>query len=134
MKQFEPPFDNRRTIYGVIDRQKLAGELRVFDVASPDQSAAKRTRTNVPQQSLFLMNSPFVVQQADALAARAESSLEDNASNAKFVDRLFQLALSRNPTVAERVALFRYIQSADSDGRKRASHLMLMLNEFEIVD
>ena len=134
VKQFEPPFDNRRTIYGVIDRQKLAGELRVFDVASPDQSAAKRSRTSVPQQSLFLMNSQFVAEQADALTARAEASLKGNLVDAKFVDRLFQLTLSRNPTTAERVALFGYIQSADSDGRKRASHLMLMLNEFEFVD
>ena len=134
VKQFEPPFDNRRTIYGIIDRQKLAGELRVFDMASPDQSAAKRTRTNVPQQGLFLMNSQLVTEQADVLAARAEASLTGNTGDAKFVDRLFQLTLSRNPTTDERVALFGYIKRADSDGRKRASHLMLMLNEFEIVD
>ena len=134
VKQFEPPYDNRRTIYGVIDRQELAGELRVFDVASPDQSAAKRTRTHVPQQSLFLMNSQFVIQQADALAARAEASRKGGVSHARFVDRLFQLTLSRNPTRAERVAVFDYIKSADSNGRKRASHLMLMLNEFEMVD
>ena len=80
------------------------------------------------------MNSQFVAEQADALAARADASLKGNLGHAKFVDRLFQLVLSRNPTTEERVALFGYIKSADSDGRKRASHLMLMLNEFVIVD
>lgn len=132
VKQFEPPFDNRRTLYGHIDRQKLADELRMFDVASPDQSAAKRIRTNVPQQSLFLMNSPFVALQADALADRVTG--DQRLTDREFVQRLFQLTLSRNPTTEERDALVHYIASADSDGRKRASHLMLMTNEFEIVD
>jgi len=135
VKQFEPPFDTRRTIYGLVDRQELADELRMFDFASPDQSAPKRVRTNVPQQSLFLMNSPLVAEQAVALAARAEAKLEGRKNNhAQFVDQLFRLTLSRNPTTAERRALVEYIRSADQDGRRRAGHLMLMTNEFETVD
>lgn len=135
VKQFEPPFDNRRTVYGIVDRQKLADELRMFDFASPDQSTPRRARTNVPQQSLFLMNSPFVAQQADALAARAEAQMgQEKANDAAFVDQLFRLTLSRDPSVAERSALLRYVRSADRDGRQRAGHLMLMMNEFEMVD
>ena len=41
-----------------------------FDVASPDQHAPSRFNTTVPQQALFLMNSPFVTEQAKAVAAR----------------------------------------------------------------
>ena len=135
VKQFEPPFDNRRTIYGIVDRQALADELRMFDFASPDQSTPRRTRTNVPQQNLFLMNSPLVAEQADALAARAEAEMGELKTNdAAYVDQLFRLTLSRDPTAAERKALFGYIKSADQDGRQRASHLMLMMNEFETVD
>ena len=135
VKQFEAPFDTRRTVYGIVDRQELADELRTFDFASPDQSTPKRTRTNVPQQSLFLMNSPFVAEQSDALAARAEAKLEGRKNNhAQFVDQLFRLTLSRNPSTPERRALVKYIKSADRDGRRRAGHLMLMTSEFEIVD
>ena len=135
VKQFEPPFDTRRTIYGIVDRQKLADELRMFDFASPDQSTPKRTRTNVPQQSLFLMNSPFVAEQAEGLAARAEAQMGERKTNdAAFVDQLFRLTLSRNPSTEERRTLFDYIKSADQDGRRRAGHLMLMMNEFEVVD
>ena len=135
VKQFEPPFDTRRTIYGIVDRQGLADELRMFDFASPDQSTPKRTRTNVPQQSLFLMNSPLVAEQSDALTARAEALMGRRKTNdAAFVDQLFRLVLSRDPLVAERRALFEYIKSADQDGRRRAGHLMLMMNEFEMVD
>ena len=135
VKQFEPPFDTRRTIYGIVDRQRLADELRMFDFASPDQSTPKRTRTNVPQQSLFLMNSPLVAEQAEALAARAEAQMGERKTNdAAFVDQLFRLTLSRNPSTEERRTLFDYIKSADQDGRRRAGHLMLMMNEFEVVD
>ena len=46
--------------------------FRAFDFASPDQSAERRPRTTVPQQALFSMNAPFVIEQAKALAARPE--------------------------------------------------------------
>jgi len=81
------------------------------------------------------MNSPFVAEQSDALAARAEAKLEGRKNNhAQFVDQLFRLTLSRNPSTPERRALVKYIKSADRDGRRRAGHLMLMTSEFEIVD
>ena len=65
-------YSRRRAVYGFIDRQDLPGMFRVFDIASPDQSSARRSRTTIPQQALFLMNSPFVVDQSRALAARPD--------------------------------------------------------------
>ncbi len=38
--------------------------FQVFDFASPDVSTEQRPRTTVPQQALFAMNSPFVLEQA----------------------------------------------------------------------
>jgi hypothetical protein len=66
------PYSMRRTVYGFIDRQNLQSLFRAFDFASPDTSSAQRYNTTVPQQSLFMMNSPFVVEQAKALAQRQE--------------------------------------------------------------
>ncbi|HUE69400.1 MAG TPA: DUF1553 domain-containing protein, partial [Pirellulaceae bacterium] len=63
------PFSRRRAVYGFIDRQDLPNFYRVFDIASPDQSSPRRPQTTVPQQALFLLNSPFVVERAQALAA-----------------------------------------------------------------
>nr|NIP92219.1 DUF1553 domain-containing protein [Akkermansiaceae bacterium] len=62
----------RRSIYGRIDRQYLPSNLRVFDFANPELHTPRRYRTNVPQQALFLMNAPFTVARARALAARVE--------------------------------------------------------------
>src|SRR5258708_35420364 len=69
---FKSPLSRRRTLYGFIDRQNLPGTLRTFDFASPDAHAPQRFSTTVPQQALFLLNSPFVQEQAKALAARAQ--------------------------------------------------------------
>ena len=66
------PFSNRRTIYGRIDRQNLPGVFRAFDLASPDAHSPQRFVTTVPQQSLFMFNSPFVVEQAKQFVARPE--------------------------------------------------------------
>ncbi len=60
----------RRTIYGLVDRQHLPGFHRAFDFANPDQSAERRPQTTVPQQALFAMNSPFMLEQARSLANR----------------------------------------------------------------
>ena len=66
------PFSARRTLYGFIDRQNLPGMFRTFDFPSPDTSSAQRFATTVPQQALFMMNSPFAQEQARQLVRRAE--------------------------------------------------------------
>ena len=63
------PFSTRRTVYGFIDRQNLDGLYRTFDFAVPDASSPRRFVTMIPQQALFLMNSPFLHEQARRLAA-----------------------------------------------------------------
>ena len=56
-------------VYGFIDRQNLDGLYRTFDFAVPDATSPRRFVTTVPQQALFLMNSPFLHEQARRLAA-----------------------------------------------------------------
>jgi mono/diheme cytochrome c family protein len=66
------PYPTRRTIYGYIDRSALPEVFTSFDFANPDITTGKRYETIVPQQSLFLMNSPLVVEQAVNLVQRAD--------------------------------------------------------------
>jgi hypothetical protein len=93
----KPPFSGRRTIYGSIDRQNLPGVFRSFDFASPDTHSPQRFQTTVPQQALFLMNSPFSAEQARALAKRVEPVTSPEAK----VQALYRLAFARNPTKDE---------------------------------
>ncbi|MEA2708600.1 MAG: hypothetical protein QOF78_1201 [Phycisphaerales bacterium] len=93
------PFVPRRTVYAYIDRQNLPGMFRTFDLASPDATSGQRFATSVPQQALFIMNSPFVIEQSKKLAARPEVKEQPDA--AKRVNTLFRVALGRTPSKAE---------------------------------
>ena len=88
------PSVSRRTVYAFIERQNLPGIFRTFDFASPDTSSAQRFATTVPQQALFLMNSPFVVEQAKKLGERLESK---NATEDAKIQRLYRIAFQRSP-------------------------------------
>ena len=93
------PYTKRRTVYGYIERQNLPGLFRTFDFASPDISTPQRFATTVPQQALYMMNSPFVVDQARALAKREEIA---NAKNdAERIRALYRLMYGRIPTPDE---------------------------------
>ena len=62
----------KRTIYGYVDRLDLDAAFPTFDFANPDAHAPTRPQTTVPQQALFFMNSPFLLDQAKALAHRPD--------------------------------------------------------------
>jgi mono/diheme cytochrome c family protein len=61
---------DRRTLYGEVSRFQLNEYLQTFDFPNPNLSAERRFSTNVPLQSLYFMNSPFVEAQMDALVRR----------------------------------------------------------------
>ena len=96
------PYSTRRSIYGYTDRQNPADVLVNFDVANPDMTNGKRHQTTVPQQALFFMNSPLVVESAKNLVSRADfSTLASDEARIKF---LYQSLYQRSPS-AEEVAL-----------------------------
>ncbi|MCO6459527.1 MAG: DUF1549 domain-containing protein [Pirellulaceae bacterium] len=133
---FAPPFSRRRSVYGFIDRQDLPNLLRVFDFASPDQSTAQRPQTTVPQQALFLMNSPEVLQRAKALLARPDvAGLTDDDQR---IQRLYQVLYGR-PASDEEVSVGREFVRAAGDAPELSSwqqyaQLLLLSNEFVFVD
>ncbi len=66
------PAQPKRTVYGYIERGRLPGELNTFDFANPEAHSPQRYLTSVPQQALYLMNSPFIAEQAKHLISRSE--------------------------------------------------------------
>ena len=53
---------DRRTVYAMIDRNAMPDMFGTFDFANPDMTTGERMLTTVPQQALFMMNSPFVIE------------------------------------------------------------------------
>lgn len=98
VEMFRSPYTKRRALYGRIDRQFVPGDLRVFDFANPDLHIPKRNETTVPQQALFFLNHPFVLDRSRALAATALRAANDPVER---VRTLFHRTLQREPTRTE---------------------------------
>jgi hypothetical protein len=105
------PFPARRTVYSFIERQNLPGIFRTFDFASPDATSPQRFYTTVPQQALFLMNSPFAVQQAQALLNRNE--IKSARTDEERIERLYRVAFQRKPDRDE-LSMARRFLAADT--------------------
>jgi hypothetical protein len=56
--------NGRRSIYIEVRRNFLSPMMRTFDTPVPFSTVGRRTVSNVPAQSLILLNDPFVVQAA----------------------------------------------------------------------
>jgi mono/diheme cytochrome c family protein len=132
----QAPFAPRRSVYGFIDRQNLPGLFRTFDLASPDSSTARRHSTTVPQQALFLMNGPFAIAQAKALAARAD--VVGQKSDEARVDRLYRLAYGRAADADEVALGLAFVRGTPASGGLTAweqlAQVVLLANEFAFVD
>ena len=127
----KPPYAKRRAVYGYIDRQDLPNLFRAFDFASPDQSSAKRSKTTVPQQMLFLMNSPFVIERAQKIADQVLATEDPNK-----IGLLYQLIFARNPTAAEREVARAYVKRETNNKVRwrNLAQILIQTNEFSFVD
>ncbi|MEQ1830275.1 MAG: PSD1 and planctomycete cytochrome C domain-containing protein [Pirellula sp.] len=135
----------RRGLYAYVDREDIPGLLASFDLPSPDASQATRARTTVPQQALFLINSKFVIGQAEILATKS-ASMDSTVARIKS---LYRGILARDPSDDELALAIDFIQadrSVDStfgsksdsppktDPWVELSQVLLLSNEFTFVD
>jgi hypothetical protein len=132
--------NSRRTVYGRISRHALNGLLRLFDFPDANITSEKRTETTVPQQQLFVLNSPFIVEQARALAARAQAATKDDAERVRLV---YEWAFARPASDADVQLAVRYLSAKDPTEEtaksrltrwERFSQVLLASNEFMYVD
>jgi hypothetical protein len=130
------PTTPRRTLYGFIDRQNLPSVFRTFDFASPDAHCPHRFENTVPQQALYLMNSPFIVGQSRKLVRRA--GFVEAKNDRGRVLFLYQTILQRAPTGDELQDARKYIAAVPERERGNAwaelVQVLLISNEFRFVD
>ena len=127
----------RRTIYGLIDRQNLPGLFRTFDFANPDVSNQARFHTTVPQQALFMMNSPFVIEQARNLVKRVDSKETDQP--VEKIEALYRLAYQRKADKEEVRLAQQFIAAQPQTDAKlspleKFAQVLLLSNEVMFVD
>ena len=101
----------RRSLYIRIIRNRLDPFLSVFDTPVPSSTKGRRDETNVPAQSLTMMNDPFVLSLAERLAKRVRDDDKLETDRAQIA-RMFQLALNREATPEELASAGAYLGNA----------------------
>jgi hypothetical protein len=87
----------RRTVYARVSRGRLSNLLKVYDFPDPVQTSGGRDLTTTSLQQLFIMNSPFMRAEAEALAAAVSNEPDDKAK----MRVLYRKVLSRDPSAKE---------------------------------
>lgn len=111
--------DGRRSVYIAVRRNFLSPFMLTFDSPVPFSTMGRRNVSNVPAQSLILMNDPFVVSQAKLWATKIVSDLPSSANEESAVDQadvakrrvqeMYKVAFSRLPTDQEIELLLQYV-------------------------
>jgi len=99
----------RRSVYLTIRRNSLSPFLQVFDAPKPFTTVGRRDVTNVPAQSLALLNDPFVIECASKWAGRLIAGNADADPEAR-IRRMFVEAFARPPAASEMEASLRYLR------------------------
>jgi hypothetical protein len=98
-----------RSVYLPVVRDEIARSMEVFDAADPNSIIGTRESSNTANQSLYMMNNPFVIAQSDALAAKITSR---HTRTSDQISAAFQAIYLREPMSGERRAVSSFIRSA----------------------
>jgi mono/diheme cytochrome c family protein len=129
------PTNLHRTLYARISRLKLNDLLMQFDYPDPNVHAERRSVTNTPVQKLFVLNSPFMLAQAKALANRLTADAPD--SDEARIEHAYQLLFARSPNPTELKLGIEFLQEPEDAQMSRwqqYAQILLASNEALYVD
>ena len=108
-------------------RQEREQVFGAFDCPDSSMVVPKRSRSTTPLQALNLLNSNFVIQQADLFAARLK---KENTDVSAQIHRAWQLCYQRTPTPAELADSRTFITQ---EGLRQFTRALLNTNEFIFI-
>ncbi|MFN7876050.1 MAG: DUF1553 domain-containing protein [Pirellula sp.] len=114
---------NRRGVYVRVQRNSLDPFLRAFDFPEPFATTGRRDATNVPAQSLAIMNDPQVSRLINSWAKRMLEGENATRSSRERLERMFVAALGRVPLLKEVDLLESFLEESrlSIDARKKAA-------------
>ncbi|QDU82240.1 Planctomycete cytochrome C [Polystyrenella longa] len=98
----------RRSVYVPVFRNAMLDLFEAFDVANPNLVVGRRSSSTLPTQSLYLMNSPFMREQAELTAKRLLS--QELPNDETRLEDIYLQALGRMPTENERQLALEYLR------------------------
>ncbi len=141
----DDPANVRRTLYVTVAREELHPMLRMHDFPEASAHSPRREPTTTPLQQLFVLNSPWMERQADAMWIRLKQLPTDEVR----LEACYRLLFSRLPTPLEQKVAVRFLAAnpAPTGGGAAISveaqrevqwkdylQAVLGLNEFHFVD
>jgi hypothetical protein len=130
VRDFNSP---RRTLYQMTVRSDRSGFGPLFDVADPTAIVDRRTVSTVAPQALFLLNHPFVLEQAKSIASRIRAEKPDDGLR---LESLYVRLYGRPPS-AEETKIGKEFLSRSGPAEKaweEYCQILLCANEFIYVD
>lgn len=101
VREYMPDKDEsqyRRGLYVWWQRTFLHPSMLAFDAPSREEACTDRTRSNIPQQALVMLNDPTYVEASRAFAARV---LAENGDDDRRIAWAWRRALQRDPDTKE---------------------------------
>lgn len=120
----------RRSLYLEMRRNCRSDFLEVFDQPKPVVTTGARPLSNVPAQSLTLLNHPFVLNQARLWAERVT---QEAGGAAARLDQLFLEAFCRLPTEEDRMRLGALLPAEDASAESWAAVAHVVFNHKEFL-
>src|SRR5262249_21394561 len=130
--------NDRRTLYATVKRRELSAMLRLLDFPDPSTHSAVRDNTTTPLQQLFVLNSPFMMQQSSAFADRVQREAPNDLD--AQVCHAYRLLFGRDPTPRQAQLARDYLAVGATDPAaldqlwKQYAQVLLGSNEFAFVD
>ena len=107
----------RRAIYWPVLRNSLPDIFQVFDFANPSMVTGRRDVSSTSSQGLFMMNNPWVIEQAEQAAVRLlEQSQWDDRQRLQW---LIRATLGRPATEKELNLTRTFVESGSADESAR---------------
>jgi hypothetical protein len=136
---------NHRAIYLMTQRLVKHPYLAIFDGPDTNVSTEARTNSTVPLQALYLMNNPFVQEQAAGLVRRLIAASPDPAQR---IEMAYRLAWSRPPTTDDCSRAQEFVKAAqlslaksgeptafcEHEAWASGAKVMITANEFLYID
>ena len=114
-------FDTRRrSVYVPFFRNSMLDIFEVFDVANPNLVTGHRVTSTLPTQSLFLMNSPMVIQSARVMAGNVLGmELADHPDGARTerITLIYRNLLGRFPSSDEVATSLSFLDDFEPDAK-----------------
>jgi hypothetical protein len=120
--------DGKRSVYLEVRRNFPNDFLTTFDSPKPNTLTGRRSETNVPAQSLTLLNDPFVLHQARVWTERCAADREEDR-----IAKMYRAAFHREPTTAEIASAIAFLRSAETDPWPALAHAIFNMKEFIYV-